>query len=332
MTIDTQGDAMSDQRDHATYRQWLADAVAGELTGERREELQRHSLECLECREELAGLELVQTILRARPAFVVTDEMVQESRMELRARIRLERTKDARRGIFGRLGDAFSAPLPRFALVGAMALALGLGAGYALFNTPAQETVLPLQSALLSPDAAQGGSQITAVRFVDADATDGEVELAFQAVRPMRMKGSPDDPAIQKLLAYALATEPNAGVRIRTVNTLAGNSHPEIDAEIRTALVNVVRFDRNPGVRKQALQALAKFPMDDDIKRALLFVLVNDPNEGLRIDAINALLPAEAVQPREDPDLLDVLRTRMQYENNNYIRLRTRTALQEVQP
>jgi len=146
------------------------------------------------------------------------------------------------------------------------------------------------------------------------------------------VKGSPDDPAIQKLLAYALVTEPNAGIRIQTVNTLAGSPHPEIDAEIRTALLDVVQFDTNPGVRKQALQGLTRFPMDGDIKRALLLVLANDPNEGLRIDAINALLPAEAERGQDDPDILNVLRTRMQYENNNYIRLRTKTALQEVQP
>jgi len=332
MTYDRHGDAMSEQPDHAHFRELLADAVAGELIDEHRKELEHHSLECAECREVLSSLADVEGALRARPSFVVTDAMLQEARTELRARIRMERAKDARRGTFGALAEWISSPLPRFALVAAMALVVGLGAGYALFNRPDGAPALPLRTALSSSSTGQGGSQITAVRFVDADASDGEVELAFQAVRPMRLKGSPNDPAIQKLLAYALATEPNAGIRLQTVHTLAGNPHPEIDAEIRTALVKVVQFDTNPGVRKQALQALARFPLDDEIKRALLSVLANDPNEGLRIDAIDALLPAQAVEGQEDPDVLKVLRTRMQFENNNYIRLRTRTALQEVQP
>jgi len=332
LTYDKHGDAMSEQHDHAYYQELLADAVAGEPSDERRKELERHSLGCAECREELDSLADVEGALRARPSFVVTDAMLQEARMELRARIRMERTKDARRGVFGGLAELISSPLPRFALVGAMALVVGVGLGYALFNRQDGGTALPLTTALSSSSTGQGGSQITAVRFVDADASDGEVELAFQAVRPMRLKGSPNDPAIQKLLAYALATEPNAGIRIQTVNTLAGNPHPQIDAEIRTALVKVVQFDTNPGVRKQALQALTRFPLDNEIKSALLLVLANDPNEGLRIDAINALLPAQSMEGQEDPDVLDVLKTRMLFENNNYIRLRTRTALQEVQP
>lgn len=332
MTNDKHGDVMSEQPDHAYYRELLADAIAGELSGERREELERHSLGCPECREELASLADVEGALRARPLFVVTDAMLQDARMELRARIRIERTKDARKGMFEGFGELFRGPLPRFALVGAMALLVGLGAGYALFNHPEGGTALPLTTALSSSSTGQAGSQITAVRFVDADASDGEVELAFQAVRPMRLKGSPNDPAIQKLLAYALATEPNAGIRIQTVNTLAGSAHPEIDAEIRSALMKVVQLDTNPGVRKKALQALTRFPMDDEIRSVLLLVLANDPNEGLRIDAINALLPAETEVGQEDPDMLDVLKTRMQFENNNYIRLRTKTALQEVQP
>ena len=332
MTKDTHGDVMNEHRDHAYYRELLADALAGELSDERRAELERHSLGCAQCRQELDSLAEVEGALRARPSFVVTDALLQEARMELRARIRMERTKKAQSWLFRSLEEVLGSPLPRFALVGALAMALGLGAGYVLFSRPDGGPALPLTTALSGSSLGQGGSQITAVRFLDADASDGEVELAFQAVRPMRVKGSPDDPAIQKLLAYALVTEPNAGIRIQTVNTLAGSPHPEIDAEIRTALLDVVQFDTNPGVRKQALQGLTRFPMDADIKRALLFVLANDPNEGLRIDAINALLPAEAERGQDDPDILNVLRTRMQYENNNYIRLRTKTALQEVQP
>ncbi|MBE0559103.1 MAG: HEAT repeat domain-containing protein [Proteobacteria bacterium] len=226
----------------------------------------------------------------------------------------------------------FGAPAPRTALVGAMTMVIGLGVGYLLFATPSNEGEFPAQTALLAPGMEGGGSQITAVRFVDADASDGEVELAFQAVKPMRLKGSPDDPAIQRLLAYALDTEPNAGIRIRTVNTLTENPQPQIDPEIRTALVQVVKYDTNPGVRKQAMQALRNLPMDPDIKNALLYVLANDPNEGLRIDAIDTLLPERVEQTPDDHHILQVLRSRMQNENNSYIRLRTKAALQEVQP
>ena len=47
--------------------------------------------------------------------------------------------------------------------------------------------------------------------------------------------------------------------------------------------------DENPGVRKEALKALAQFPMDEKIKTAYLDILKHDNNSAIRIAAINAL-------------------------------------------
>jgi hypothetical protein len=206
-----------------------------------------------------------------------------------------------------------------------MAMVVGLGVGYALFGDPTDDVSLPLRTAMLTPVTGQGGAQITAVQFLDADASDGEVEISFQAVKPMRIKGSPDDPAIQKLLAYALVSEQNAGIRIRTVNTLAGNVRREPDPEVRLALVKVLKFDTNPGVRKKALEALARFPMDLYIKDALIFVLENDPTEGLRIDAINALFPQKSDGVPEDQG-------RCNHEDNLDATLRGRDRLWSLAP
>jgi anti-sigma factor RsiW len=323
---------MKDHITHTHYRTLLAEAASGELSNLQREELQRHAQDCATCREEFASIEALAELLASRPPLVISDEMLKDARVELRARIRIERRASERSIFSGLIARWFDAPGPRLAVVGTLTMVLGLGLGYVFFGSPSADTGFPARTAVMMPGTGQGGSQITAVRFIDADASDGEVELAFQAIRPMRLRGAPDDPAIQKLLAYALVTEPNAGVRIRTVNTLTENAHPETDPEIRTALVKVVKYDTNPGVRKQAMHALTLLPMDADIKSALLYVLANDPNEGLRIDAIDALLPDRVADGPDDDAMLEVLKNRMQNENNNYIRLRTKAALQEVQP
>jgi anti-sigma factor RsiW len=321
---------MNDHRTHAQFRDLLAEAAAGELSAEGREELERHLQQCNVCRQDYESIVAVEKLLASKKPVSVSDDMLREARTELRARIRIERSSSGRWTLRGVLGSWLGAPAPRYALVGALSALLGLGLGYLFFRTPAQEAPLTLQTAMALASG-QGGSQITAVRFVDADASDGEVELAFQAVRPMRLKGSPNDPAIQKLLAYALVNESNVGIRLRTVSTLTENPHPQTDPEIRSALVKVIKYDTNPGVRKQAMAALGKLPLDGDVKQALLYVLANDPNEGLRVDAINALLPDQAVRVPEDEDVLQALKSRLQNENNNYIRLRTKAALQEVQ-
>lgn len=317
--------------EHARYDRLVAMLAAGELSEDDRRELDRHIEGCTVCREEVAVHEAMKTLLAARPTIEVTDEMLQEARMELRVRLRVERSADGGRMAAQWFTGWLGRPALRAVALGALMLAIGLGGGYLLFSSSRSGVTLPLQTAMLVPGASTGGSQITAVHFVDADASDGEVEIAFQAVKPMRLKGSPDDPAIQKLLAYALVTEPNAGIRLRTVNELTENRKTETDPEIYSALLKVVKYDTNPGVRKQALKAISRLPMDEEIKKALLYVLANDPNEGLRIDAIDALLPAESDGRPDDKDVLQVLKNRMQNENNNYIRLRTRAALQEVQ-
>ncbi len=323
---------MSEHSTHTKFRELLAEAASGDLSATQRAELEAHAKACASCREELRSIEVLAKLLSDRRAESVTDAMLQEARLELRARLRIERQAPSRwtpAALFAawRLRPALYVPA-----LGVCMMAVGLGLGYLLFGAESNQEGFRGTTAALVPGVGQGGSQITAVQFIDADASDGEVELAFQAVKPMRLKGRPDDPAIQKLLAYALVTEPNAGIRIRTVNTLTENAHPQTDPEIRFALIQVLQYDTNPGVRKQAMQALAKLPMDADIKHALLYVLANDPNEGLRIGAIDALLPERIEQVPDDSDLLQALKNRMQNENNNYIRLRTKAALQEVQP
>ena len=103
------------------------------------------------------------------------------------------------------------------------------------------------------------------------------------------------------------------------------------DGNSSQALIEAMKFDPNPGVRREALRALGKFPFDEDIKKGLLFVLNKDENEGLRVEAINNLAAAKDEFRASDEHLLDILRKRVQSDNNRYVRQRARAVLQEVQ-
>jgi hypothetical protein len=121
----------------------------------------------------------------------------------------------------------------------------------------------------------------------------------------------------------------NAGVRLNSINAISDNKKVNYDNDVKEALIRVVKFDENPGVRRQAIILLNKFPYDDEIKQAYLYVLSNDTTSGMRIEAINSLFQAKKDGYKFDNQELSVFKKKMETDNNNYIRYRARTVLQE---
>ncbi len=64
------------------------------------------------------------------------------------------------------------------------------------------------------------------------------------------------------------------------------------DPDVKNALITVVMSDKNPGVRREALKLMSKFPYDENIKQAFLYVITNDTVSGLRIEALNSIIEA----------------------------------------
>jgi HEAT repeat protein len=126
----------------------------------------------------------------------------------------------------------------------------------------------------------------------------------------------------------------NPGARLRTVSAIANDAETlnSSDKEIKAALLRAVEGDPNVGVRKQALRALQRFPLDSEIRDALIFVLKHEDNPGIRIDAISHLHSPELSRQLVDQDLLSVLKEKMKSDNNNYVRTRAKQFYEEVQP
>jgi hypothetical protein len=177
------------------------------------------------------------------------------------------------------------------------------------------------------------GSRITNVRYSEGESRDGTVDLSFDAVMPVQMKGNINDPQVQKILAYALMSSQNPGVRLQTANMLASQSARSAtgDVDIKEALIAALETDENPGVRREALAALQKFTYDDQVKRAYLTVLMKDKNSGMRIGAINAIIKVQAVGVRLDSDVISVMQQKKQSDENSYIRTRATSFLEGVQ-
>jgi len=316
---------------HDEYRDLLFLSASGDMDADGQEVLEKHLETCERCRKEYEDLRSFHAALVAhRVGIEPDDRLLGEARRELRIALRNER---ARRSLwFGWFDPGAIAPAYGFALGAAFTLAVGFFLGRSLFPPSAGEEnprlASPFPAGGVRPEEEE--TRITNVHFVDHGGGTGEIEFTFDAVTPVRMRGSIDDPKIQKVLTHAMLNEENPGIRLQAVNAINRQGVETQDLETKSALIKAMEMDANVGVRKEALNALRRLPFDREIKKALLHALMSDSNPGLRVAAINALDPARTSALGVDSDILDVLKQKAATDDNNYIRVKARAVIQEA--
>ena len=95
-------------------------------------------------------------------------------------------------------------------------------------------------------------------------------------------------------------------------------------AEVRSALLEALTADPNPGVRLKALEGLRGLTGDSEVRKTLAHVLLKDTNPGVRIQVIDLLIA------HKDASTVGVLQNLVRSEDNNYVRMRCKNALQEM--
>jgi hypothetical protein len=316
---------------HDEYRDLLYVAASGDMDQDARSVLERHLAVCEQCRKEYGELQsLHRTLLKHGPGIEADDHLLAEARQELRVALRQEASR--RSAWFGWFGAGLFPPPVQIALGGAFVLAVGLMLGRTVFPSASVQ-----EPSAAAPLAVAGGvrpveeeTKITNVHFVGRGSESGEIEFTFDAVTPVRMRGSIDDPKVQKVLTHAMLNEENPGVRLQAVNALGMEGLQSQDVETKAALIKAMEADANAGVRKEAMNALRRLPFDTDIKKALLHTLMTDANPGLRVAAINALDSARTSAAGVDSEILAVLKHKAETDDNNYIRVKARAVILEA--
>ena len=315
---------------HDDFRELMLLSATGPLDGDEQAVLDRHLLTCEECRVELARLRRLNDAVDLRRNVVVPDDrLLQEARQELRIALRKEHARTLHTPWWRLLLPDNSGM--RYALGGAFLLAVGFLTGWLIFPGPGQRTATGIaarEAGTVQP--LEEETRISNVRFLDTGRVNGEVSFTFDAVTPVHMRGSVDDPAIQKVLTHAMLNEDNAGVRLRAVSAMSMPTGQRTDKEVKTALIRTLRNDDNAGVRREALHALRRLPFDEEIKKALLQTLMNDNNPGLRVAAINGLDSTVSASGHPDDEILNVLKQKAMTDQNNYIRIKARAVLLEA--
>jgi hypothetical protein len=318
--------------EHSEFNEKISLYFYEELSEQERVLFEKHKIECEECakvyKEELSFFRELQK----EKSPVVNDRILSSARYQLSRALR-EEQKAGKESAVDRLFSFLFTPY-RFAVSSAVVLTIGLLAGYALFSGRSSAPVYKNDNGnfINANDGFVINDQvlrISNIHFIDADASDGEIEFEFEAVKPVRMKGSVNDPQIQAVLAYSMLNNQNPGSRLNSINAIDSKPQVRIDSDTKNALLTVMLTDENPGVRLEALKVLKRLPYDEITKQAFLTVLTSDTTSGLRIEAINAISDLTEKGLTFSQEELTLFKEKFNNDDNNYIKFRSRTILQE---
>jgi len=308
---------------HQQTKEQLKLLLYDELDEKERLQMEEHLKTCRECQGEFEKLKELHDVLGRKRFLEPPEQLLTEARLDL------QRALDKEQSFWQRhIRVPWPSPL-RLALTSAAGVVVGLFIGYLIFPlTSGQGTIEP--AGPINPYL-QSDLQITNLRFLDSDLTDGKVDLLFDVVRPVHMIGEVHDEPVRRVLAHALSSEQNPGVRLKAVRMIGAYLPQVADQEVKRALIEVLKFDENPGVRKRALDVLLNVPFDEDIKDAFLHVLLHDETSGLRISAIDNLEQLHWERHGPDSEALIVLEQKTRLDDNDYIRSRAESVLKGVQ-
>ena len=154
---------------------------------------------------------------------------------------------------------------------------------------------------------------------------DGQVTIYLQQIQVREISGSRDNDNVRALLLNAARESSDPGVRMDSVEMLAGQT----GGEIQNAIINTIRTDPNAAVRVKAIESLRQFPSDSLTRGALEFALAHDTEPGVRAVALDALVPAQG-DFQVTPQLLQTISTVMQSaQSDDYVRSRCAQILNE---
>jgi anti-sigma factor RsiW len=320
----------------------IVTAAYGELPDDQVHELDRHLVDCVDCRKEREQLLALKVLADALPVTEPGPNLV------ARSRLRLDEALDAlppmhwyellAQRLMNNVASLQAAPVAACLL-----LIAGIGAGslggYQFAQNRAAHvaatsaaTAAPADALVAQPrpaDAAPALSNVASVSSIVRQPGSEMVDVSYKQLVPQHIKGSLDSPEIRQLLMLATENSSSTGVRDDSVGLLAAEcraGHSCQAAGIRDALMVALRYDKNAGVRVKALEGLEPYVAEDvRVRNAVLEALLNDNDPRIRTESINILEPVEA-----DTSVRQVLYNVSTSDDNPQIRNVSRQVLSRV--
>jgi hypothetical protein len=294
--------------------------VYGELAEQDRPGFEQHLRDCASCAVALAAERKLQGLMGQRATREPSADFLARCRMGLEESLDF----DGHISLWQRLRQGFQWVNPLAvhpALSAALLVLFGVLLGWQvqskLGGRPRAFPAPAMQQAAMTPD----DFQIAGINSIATDADTGQVVVSYDAARRVTLRGTPQDPAIQRVLLLGVRSYDNSGLRLESVDALRREAD---QAQVRRALIAAMLRDKNPGVRLRALDGLKKYSEEPEVRHALLQALEKDLNPGVRVECINALTEVP------DPEVIRVLRALAGKDKNNYVRMKSAAAVQQA--
>jgi len=315
-----------------THRQNLLLYVYQELDEIAKAETEAHLQICHDCRAELAELQQLQAVVPDQPMLEPSKEELKILRnaFSLKMRARLAKSSRPKRRL-----SALLRPSPAWQIGFALLfLALGFVLGR---RTVSPTTVTSKETNLQALLAASREIQIAnsaidpylaGVEKLKYDPATGQVEIYYNTINDVRLRGDVADPAVRQVLRHAMLEESSPAVRlhaIKTVNAVAVRQQT-LDPELVDAVEQLLEKEQNQGVRLMALKVLKALPMSATIKNILVRILLYDSNPALRIEAFEALT-GQQVNEDDRGHYLEAARE----DSSTYIRYRANQLIEKLE-
>jgi hypothetical protein len=338
------------------FEQRIVMYAADELEREERSEVEAHVAVCRSCNASLAGERRLVEIVATAGTEEPSANLLASCRSALEEKI--DESNEKRTGVRGVLARWSETLFPGrwFALHPALSATLFVLVGFSVgtlaprllrqriqvANSPAGPVSTAVTSGI-SPatpvgtlpfdDQALRSADVSGINWTPGSGNEApRIEVQMNAAQPVVLQGTVDNNDVKRVLLYVLRNNKrfSPDVRLDSVELLKARGN---DPDIRQALCDAVRTDGNAAVRLKALEALNGAEPQDLVRQTLLDALVGDSNPGVRIEAMNALRGmAEKGAFREDPNVLRILRERMQKDSNPYIRIQSASVIRDLGP
>ena len=307
----------------------IVTAAYNELPDAQMHDLERHMTGCPDCHRDREQLLAMRILADANPVMDPPANLVARSRLRLEEALDALPPKRWYERLTQRMMNNF-ASLQAAPVAACLLLLVGTGAGILGSYWYVQNRAA--HAAAVRPPAAAADTapaEIASISSIVRQPNSEMVEVSYNQVVPQQMEGSLDDPKIRELLMMASENSTSPAVRDDSVGLLAAEcraGHSCQAAGIRDALMVVLRYDKNAGVRQKALEGLAPYVAEDlRVRDAVLEALLNDADPRIRTDAVKILEPVEA-----DTSVRQVLHTVANSDQNPHLRTYSREVLSRV--
>ena len=242
------------------------------------------------------------------------EKLVKEARLLLREK--LYRLKLKRQiSVFAYVSKWIRGPVFRYAFVPVCTLLIGVLIGRSIYRVPdINVSNIPLKTDKIVD---QGNFMIKKL-LVSVDKDEETVDLNFELAKEMNISGDVNNSEILNFLTYAVKNPVSTGTKFKCLDLLADRT----EKEVKDALVFASTYDKNPGIRLEAVKSLKNFEIDKDLTNSFLEILRKEKNPAIKIEVI------DAIKKVEDPLIFAFLEESYLKEKNRYIKYKIKGILE----